>query len=93
MRPDVDPYIQKGMNKKPFVHPLLDSLTPADLRLRTLLGVFCTSGAVSLGILVTHIKVVLGGSDDLTVILSRESNLCFAHLRHFCGGYPFQQGL
>ena len=38
MRPDVDPYIQKGMNKKPFVHPLLDSLTPADLRLRPLLG-------------------------------------------------------
>lgn len=28
MCPDVDPYIQKGMNKKPFVHPLLDSLTP-----------------------------------------------------------------
>ena len=41
----------KGMTKKPFVHPLRDSLTPADLRLRPLLGAFRTSGAVPSGLL------------------------------------------
>ena len=39
-----------GMTKKPFVHPLRDSLTPADLRLRPLLGAFRTSGAVPSGL-------------------------------------------
>ena len=82
-----------GMTRKPFVHPLRDSLTPADLRLRPLLGAFRTSGAVPSGLLATHIKVVPGGSDDLTVILSRESNLCFARPRHFCGGPLSQRGL
>ena len=38
------------MTKKPFVHPLRDSLTPADLRLRPLLGAFRTSGAVPFGL-------------------------------------------
>lgn len=38
------------MTKKPFVHPLRDSLTPADLRLRPLLGAFHTSGAVISGL-------------------------------------------
>ena len=42
------------MTKKPFVHPLRDSLTPADLRLRSLLGAFRTSGAVPSGLLATH---------------------------------------
>ena len=60
MRPDVDPYIQKGMNKKPFVHPLLDSLTPADLRLRPLLGAFRTSGAVPSGLFSTHLSEYSG---------------------------------
>ena len=39
-----------GMTKKPFVHPLRDSLTPADSRLRPLLGAFRTSGAVPSGL-------------------------------------------
>ena len=38
------------MTKKPFVHPLRDSLTPADLRLLPLLGAFRTSGAVPSGL-------------------------------------------
>ena len=42
--------LAKGMNKKPFVHPLRDSLTPADSRLRPLLGAFRTSGAVPSGL-------------------------------------------
>ena len=41
----------KEMTKKPFVHPLRDSSTPADLRLRPLLGAFRTSGAVPSGLL------------------------------------------
>ena len=41
----------KEMTKKPFVHPLRDSSTPADLRLRPLLGAFSTSGAVPSGLL------------------------------------------
>ena len=48
-------HFQLGMTKKPFVHPLRDSLTPADLRLRPLLGAFRTSGAVPSGFLSTHI--------------------------------------
>ena len=44
------PAPQMGMTKKPFVHPLRDSLTPADLRLRPLLGAFRTSGAVPSGL-------------------------------------------
>ena len=43
-------HFQLGMTKKPFVHPLRDSLTPADLRLRPLLGAFRTSGAVPSGL-------------------------------------------
>ena len=39
-----------GMTRKPFVHPLRDSFTPADLRLRPLLWAFRTSGAVSSGL-------------------------------------------
>ena len=68
MRPDVDPYIQKGMNKKPFVHPLLDSLIPADLRLRPLLGAFRTSGAVPSGLfshpLVGILRFEMGARSD-----------------------------
>ena len=41
---------REGMTKKPFVHPLRDSLTPADLSLRPLLGAFRTSGAVPSGL-------------------------------------------
>ena len=40
------------MTEKPFVHPLRDSLTPADLRLRPLLGAFRTSGAVPSGLFI-----------------------------------------
>ena len=49
-------HFQLGMTKKPFVHPLWDSLTPADLRLRPLLGAFRTSGAVPRDFLATHVS-------------------------------------
>ena len=60
MRPDVDPYIQKGMNKKPFVHPHLDSLTPADLRLRPLLGHFAPPVRSLRDFLATHLSEYSG---------------------------------